>query len=151
LIRIRKEFPPNYDAIRATFKLDGRQPIFAFAPDIFNPHGTPVGPELVEHERIHILRQGDDPSAWWGRYIAEDNFRLAEEVFAHVAEYYVLVQRCPDRPTRRRLIDAIAERLADPLYGYTPPLSQERAKKILKWALRQEARSRIVPYEGETP
>jgi hypothetical protein len=122
------------------FPLKGYTPIFAYSPHIYNPHRVEIGPELLEHEAVHGFRQGNDPETWWKRYMAEDNFRLAEEVFAHVAEYQYLI-RGRDRVGRRRMLDYIVGRLCEPLYGYNPPLSYSRGRGILKWALREQQKA----------
>jgi hypothetical protein len=146
---IKPNFPPGFDAIDARFNIRNRglTPIFAFAPDVWNPFGVAIGPELVAHEQVHIMRQGQDPAAWWKRYIAEDNFRLAEEVFAHIAEYENLIERGhPTRDDRRRAFRYITKRLCWPLYDYNPALSETKAKGILKWALKEKAKWGAAPF-----
>lgn len=139
-MQITTDYPPNYEEICKVFPLKGYKPIFAYAPYIFNPHKVMIGPDLLEHETVHGIRQGRDPETWWKRYMAEDNFRLAEEVFAHVAEYRFLEQG-KDRVGRRRVFDYLVKRLCEPMYGYNPPLSYGRGRDVLKWALRQQVKA----------
>lgn len=148
---IKFEPPPNYEAIAAAFNLaprTGQQPIFAFAPWIYNPHRVAIGPELIAHEQVHIARQGALPALWWQSYIADENFRLAEEILAHVAEYYVLSNGRP-RPYRRQVFGAMAKRLRSPLYCYKPALSEERSKKLLKMALREGEKQTASGFDTE--
>lgn len=77
--------PPNYDRIAAAFKLVPGV-VFAYAPNIYNPGSVTIMSYIVDHEIVHIERQGDDPGGWWERYIADPAFRLEEELLAHVAE-----------------------------------------------------------------
>ena len=136
---IKFETPPSYSDIMAIFKLDNFKPIFAFFPFIYNPHGVGIGPELIAHESVHGERQGDDPASWWDKYLHDENFRLAEEILAHVAEYTYLAERAKGRQQRRVIFRMIAARLRSPLYGYNPSLSEERAKSLLKWAMKQQS------------
>lgn len=139
-IIIKHEFPPNYDAIAAAFDLKGQKPVFAYAPDVYDPHRNGVPPEIIAHEQVHIKRQGDFPAQWWEQYIADENFRVTEELMSHVAEYYVLANG-KGRPERRRIFAYVAERLRSPIYGYRPALSEERSKRLLKMALREGDRT----------
>lgn len=133
-------FPPNFKAIDERFSItkNDYRPIFAYGPKIYNPYYAPIGTELFAHEAIHSQRQGNDPEGWWRRYIAEDQFRLAEEVFAHIAEGEVLLAKAKDRNHRRRINKYIIRRLCFPMYGYNPPLSESRAKEIMRWAIREK-------------
>ncbi len=62
-----------------------------------------------------------------------------EEILAHVAEYTYLAERAKGRQQRRVIFRMIAARLRSPLYGYNPSLSEERAKSLLKWAMKQQS------------
>lgn len=140
IVLIKKEPPPNYDVIRAAFDLSGYKPIFAYSPNIYDPDGVGVPPELIAHEEVHIKRQGMFPATWWKSYIADENFRLAEEILAHIAEYYVLANG-RRRPQRREIFNEVAKRLRSPIYGYKPALSEDRSKKLLKMAIREGNKS----------
>ena len=139
---IKFEFPPNYAEIDAKFRLTALkatvnvEPIFAYAPYVFNPHRAAFGEELMQHEATHILRQHGDPEGWWRKYLDDDQFRLLEEIPAHAIEYFTLA-RGKDRPTRRRLFNHVATRLRHPMYGYVPSLSIESAKSLLKTAMKE--------------
>lgn len=139
---IKAERPPLFDEICRTFPLVNRPGvIFAWGNTIYNPSGITIGPELMAHESVHGARQldqmrelGDDNEAvegWWHRYLSDPDFRLVEEVHAHVAEYAV-VSVGRGRNERRALLTYVARRLTDPLYGYKPGLTIEHAKRLLK-------------------
>jgi hypothetical protein len=106
-----------FEEIDAAFAVAGKPVIFTFGDTIFNPEGIEIGKSLVVHEGVHAERQGDVPGDWWRRYIAEPEFRLAEEIPAHRAEWAAIksVHRDPNRQIRHLV--AIAGRLSGPLYG----------------------------------
>jgi hypothetical protein len=111
------DFPPNFAEIAEKFDVVGKPIIFAFGNRIFNPENIDVVPALIAHEKVHGERQGSDVRGWWRKYIADTEFRLAEEIPAHIAEYKIDVARVTDRNRRAVLAHRIAVRLASPLYG----------------------------------
>ncbi len=122
--RIIKAPPPNFEAIAAKFDIRGKPIYFAYGDTIFNPAGVDLPPSIIAHEKVHLARQHGDPVAWWERYIASREFRLAEELPAHQAEYRYWLDK-PDsmKPIKgfRSMADYhllyIAKRLSSPLYG----------------------------------
>ena len=108
-MKIIRDHPPNYEEIKAKFDPPAGV-IFCWGSLIFNPDDVRIPPEILIHEGVHSKRQGDAPGKWWDRYIANDYFRLWEEVPAHQAEFRFL-------NARGRNTDHVAERLASPLYG----------------------------------
>lgn len=132
-MRIVQARPPMFAEIDAAFGVRGKPVIFAFGDAIYNPLGIAIPPPLVAHEAVHGQRQGTNPAAWWQRYIAEPDFRLAEEIPAHQAEYRAFCAANttgPARNRRRMALHAIAKRLASPLYGSL--ITYERARKVIK-------------------
>lgn len=103
--------------------------MFAWGKTIFAANGAVAGPEKIAHEAIHMIRQGDDVLGWWERYCADVNFRLTEEIPAHVAEYLFLCESDSSRASRRRSLATIAKALASPLYGQM--LTPEKAKRLI--------------------
>jgi len=111
------DYPPNFEAIDAAFRVYGKQVIYAYGDKIYNPQNIEIHPALMEHEIVHCIRQNQTSvDEWWEKYIANPSFRLAEEVLAHRAEYLAQCRDAP-RQRRRQLLKATAERLAHPLYG----------------------------------
>ena len=82
-------FPPNVNQIEERFSV-GTGTIFTYAPSVYVPSGRPLTGSLIAHERVHIGQQGDDPAAWWDRYLDDVEFRLEQEVEAHRAEWAFL-------------------------------------------------------------
>lgn len=134
-MRIVKEKPPIFEQIDAAFGIAGKPVIFAFGDTIYNPMGIAITRELYAHECVHGHRQGSDVAGWWAHYIVEPEFRLAEEIPAHQAEYREFCEHNPHgrlRNGRRLYLNAIAKKLASPLYGGL--ISYEKARSLIKVA-----------------
>ena len=110
-------FPPMYAQINRAFDVRGKPVIFTWGGVIHNPSRINISPELMVHEGVHAQRQGDTPDAWWQDYIADEHFRLAEEIQAHRAEYADVCLRAPTDKVRETALHRIAARLSSPLYG----------------------------------
>lgn len=139
MLRIIQAWPPLLSEIVAAFpKVQSYEVIFAWGETIFNPKGIAIGDDLMAHEHVHMQRQLAGPGstedekviAWWRRYMADPEFRLAEEIPAHIAEFKIKVGQAHGRPERRRMARAIATRLASPLYGNL--ITVEKAIKIVQ-------------------
>lgn len=117
-LEVVRERPPNFDKLVAVFP-QCVEPgvIFAYGGKIYAPSETEISRELDAHERVHIERQGDDPDAWWDRYLVDKEFRLEEEVLAHRAEFKQFCRRQVDPVKRRREQIRIAKKLSSALYG----------------------------------
>lgn len=127
--------PPLFAEIDAAFGVAGKPVIFAWGDTIYNPQGGPISVELQAHESVRGQRQGGAIEAWWRRYIAEPEFRLAEEIPAHQAEYREFCRNNVNgkaRNGRRLVLHHIAARLASPLYGRL--VSYDAARKLIKAA-----------------
>lgn len=133
--------PPLFDLIDAEFNIRGKPILFSWGRSIFIPTGSlDVSPALMAHEGIHGARQlayvretsfTDEQriELWWRRYIIDIDFRCAEEVLAHRAEYRHLCDHAGGRNQRRRHLSIIATKLSHPLYG--PMMNKASARKVL--------------------
>ena len=111
------EFPPNIEEVRKKFPLKGGE-IFAWDGIIYHPRGGRLPPELIEHEKVHFAQQGGNPEVWWSRYLSDDDeWRLEQELEAHIVEYRTYCRYNRDRNKRMRYLHMIARRLASPMYG----------------------------------
>jgi hypothetical protein len=140
-LEIRKEYPPNIDAIDRRFNVKDKPVIYAYAPFIYNPKGVILTPELLRHEVTHLYQQtpvwssGESEvntnavALWWEQYIDDPQFRLWQEIPAHQNEYLAHLDLKPNRHVRRALIKQIAKRLSGPLYGNLISLAD--AKKLI--------------------
>lgn len=128
----RGQQPPNYEEVATVFPAARRVGVmFCYGGTIFIPHPHPrdagLHASLLAHEKVHSVRQGDDPAGWWRRYLAEIQFRFDEELIAHRAEYEWFSAQ--PRGERRRALRQIAARLAGPLYGHVT--TPHRAKQMI--------------------
>lgn len=148
-MRVLNAVPPLFDEIRAVFPLADRPGIvFAFGDTVYVP--KPIGTlprEILAHEQIHGDRQlgsavagtargVDAVAVWWQRYLADPEFRLAEELPAHVAEFNSLCEQHrprwhSERNLRRTMAAHVARKLTAPLYRYGSLITIEKAKQVL--------------------
>lgn len=124
-------WPPNIAALDAAFQVRARgvgATIFAFGDTIYAPGGGPVAPHLFAHEAAHGKRQlGIGIERWWDRYLVDLEFRLAEELIGHRAEYKALCTHTKDRELCNRHLSFVAGKLASPLYGSLISVGRARA------------------------
>lgn len=125
-MRVLKEVPPNLERIAKVLPMAReRSVMFCYGDIIYNPSGLPIVPWLIEHEKVHSIRQGDTSSgieAWWDQYVVNKNFRFEEELPAHIVEYAAYRSIVKGDAKRKQELRRIAQRLAGPLYsvGMTP-------------------------------
>jgi hypothetical protein len=131
-MKVLIERPPMWEKIDAAFNVRGRAVIFTFGDIVYNPMGVGVSKALIRHEAKHSVRQqreGWRPEMWWERYISDPEFRLDEEIHAHIAEYAYIKATERDRNRQARYLQGCAARLAGPLYGNL--LTIGRARSII--------------------
>lgn len=136
-VDVRKEYPPNIDAIVKRFP-QATKPgvVFAWGGIIYNPTNIVIEPWIAAHEGVHMEQQralAGGPKVWWDRYLADKNFCLEQELPAHIAEYDQFCVSNPQRNARRLGRAYIAGRLAGPLYDYMIPTAQ--AVAFLRYGL----------------
>lgn len=118
-MKIKNEFPPNYQDIIEAFDLKGQKTLFTYGDTVYDPYGG-ITDDLIVHEQTHIEQQGgNDVQAglWWKLYLADPEFRLKEEISAYVNQYKYLCKRIKDRNKRFRILNDIAGYLSGPIYG----------------------------------
>lgn len=115
-MKVVHERPPIWDKAVAVFGQLPNEVIFAWGNVIFCPGGGDVSPSLRAHEAVHGVRQNGDPQGWWDRYLADPDFRLAEEIPAHRAEFRRAIRNL-SATEQHKVLARIANRLASPLYG----------------------------------
>lgn len=138
-MNVRNEKPPMWHAIDNAFNIGDRPIIFAWGTTIYNPNNGKVTRELMEHEEVHGARQlsygSDTPGErivkWWERYIADPEFRLAEEIPAHRIEYQAFCRRHGDRNARAKYLAMLAGRMSGQLYGGVITAIQARERILL--------------------
>lgn len=126
------EKPPIFDRILAAFpKAAEPGVIFAWGDAIYNPSGIVIPPALLAHEAVHGRRQYIGIELWWDEYLTDPEFRYAEEIPAHAAEFIALGS-LRDRNYRAKVAMATARRLIAPLYNYGTRYSLARAIRDLE-------------------
>lgn len=126
-IKVSNNYPPNIEAIRQTFGAAAiRQAIFTYGTTVYIPTRVPMAAHLVAHEETHVLQQGNDPAAWWDRYLVDPEFRLQQELEAYRNQYEFIVQH-HDRKFRRAALQKIAKDLASAMYGHLLTPDEARA------------------------
>lgn len=137
-MKIQIARPPIYEFIEQHFPaIKGKKGIwFCWGNTIFNPDNVPIPPAVVKHEEVHSQRQGDKVEGWWLRYCVDKEFRLAEEILAHRAEFAWYASRADAKdaiPGWRSRADyhltKIAQRLSGPIYGSM--ISTSAARRLI--------------------
>ena len=126
-MNISYKFPPNIAKITEVFKhKDGT--LYCYGNTIYFP-GKPrtVTAQLMTHENIHRIQQGDDIEGWWDKYLADPQFRLEQEIPAHVAEWGAWVKRGMNRNQRRLVLGSLSRRLGGRMYGNLIKPSEAKA------------------------
>lgn len=114
--------PPVYDRCVAVFGAEnivGRPILWSWGDRIYNPLDIDIPRELIAHEGAHGSRQGTTEAQildWWAKYLSSPEFRLEEEIVAHRAEWHAY-RRWHTGENCMPMLDAIATRLASPMYG----------------------------------
>lgn len=109
-------YPPNIEKIKKAFNPPATV-VFTYGNTIYSP-GSPIIPDdLMVHEETHTKQQGNNPDAWWDKYIADPIFRLAQEVEAYQNQYRKFCALNKDRNIRVKFLYRIASDLSGPIYG----------------------------------
>jgi len=75
-------------------------------------------PAKVVHESVHVDQQlAYGIQKWWNRYIADEQFRLSQELEAYSAEVAWIKKNVKDRNEKFRMIRQICFDLSSPIYG----------------------------------
>lgn len=126
-------YPPIIDEIASVFPACRRQPtLFCWGETLFNPGHITVDDSLMAHEIVHRdqCRDIGGPENWWAEYLTSADFRFAQELPAHRAEYRSVCERLGmTRNLRRIHLRNIARRLAGPLYGRL--VTHHEAKRLI--------------------
>lgn len=111
--------PPNFEKINEVFDIEGKPVVFTYGDILYNPTDGHVPWHLEIHERIHTRQQGDNPEAWWDRYLVDPAFRVDQEVEAYGAQYWFLRKTVRDRNKLDRYLRSLATDLSGAIYGHS--------------------------------
>lgn len=131
-MKIIDAWPPNIEEIESLVP-DVRATkgvIFAYGDAVYAPGQPDLPQPIKDHEAVHLERQAGDPATWWRRYIVDPDFRFAEELLAHRAEWKSFKRVVKNREKRAQYLAFMAARLAGPLYGRLVSTAAARAKII---------------------
>lgn len=132
-MKIIRDYPPNIDRIREDYDLSGKNVVFTYGDELYNPSGVEIPRNLEIHEEVHTKQQGILKAGieqWWDRYLEDEQFRLEQEVEAYKAQYEYVKNHGADRDTKREFLRHIAQDLSGPIYGHM--VSFEQAKQLIK-------------------
>lgn len=123
------DYPPNIEKIRAVFELKPGI-IFTYGNRIYNPQAGYVNPPLMVHEEVHAKQQGDDPEAWWDRYLVDASWRATQEIAAYRKQFREVKKVERARERRHTWLVHLAKEMASPMYGNC--MSFQNAMKAIK-------------------
>jgi len=115
-MNIVKDYPPNINEIKKKFELR-ENVVFTYGDILYNPSGAEIPPELERHEETHARQQGNNPRAWWDKYLVDSKFRLQQEVEAYRSQYLALKNITKDRNFIFKYAVELAKDLSSSLYG----------------------------------
>jgi len=111
--------PPNYDEIAARFPIRGKSVIFSYGDKVYNPAGIKVPYEILAHEARHGSQQDAyGVEDWWKHYLIDREFRLDQELEAHMVEYDWLKSWATNRHERRAAEAIVSKKLASDIYDF---------------------------------
>lgn len=132
-MKIKHEYPPKHiwnTVVDAGMAPDPASVLFTYGDTLYVPSGQQVSDDFMAHEELHTKQQGDDPDAWWSRYIEDEYFRVDQEAKAYGKQYTFLCKKHKDRNAQTRILINLARILAGPLYGNV--LQNSAAMKMIK-------------------
>ena len=128
-LEIVKDFPPFYGHIINYGMKPREDTIYPFGLRIYNPSGLPIPDDIMIHEAMHIRQQGNDPQAWWEKYLTDKGFRLSQEIEANREQYKFICKAVKDRNKRFKALDAICRNVSSEIYGNV--ITYQEARKLL--------------------
>lgn len=127
------DYPPNYKELITVFPIKDKKGIlFCYSPTIYNPDNIVISEALMAHEETHSKQQKNNPESWWKQYIENAEFRLREELKAHIVELKIFSKRFKDRNVQSNYLRSIAIRLSSSMYGNS--IRFPEALKLLRQA-----------------
>lgn len=128
-MEIVNEYPPNIKQIEQKVT-PTQNTVFTYGDKLYNPGGHIIPPHLLRHEEVHSVRQGQNPSEWWERYLSDPQFRIEEEVAAYQVQYSFVKAGTDSRSVKRTFLQKLARDLSSPMYGKV--ITFEEAKRRIK-------------------
>lgn len=122
-------YPPNWDLIKIVFpKAEGTKTIFCYGNTIYNPFDIKITPDLEAHEEVHVEQQGNDPDAWWTKYISDPQFRTEQEIEAYGVQLSFAKKNGVSGKLLYWLEDKLADALSGDVYGNLLTFGEAKSK-----------------------
>lgn len=90
-MKIVYTYPPNYEDIAQAFNItNNKGVIFTYGDTLYVPGGQRISIDkpLMKHEETHARQQkAMGVETWWGRFLADPEFRLSQELEAYREQY----------------------------------------------------------------
>lgn len=131
-MKVLNQEPPNYQEIIAAFPAaESAEVVMTYGDCIYNPKSLRLREDVMFHESIHANQQGNDPVAWWKKYIEDPEFRISQELQAYGAQLAFL-RKFRTGPAIAIALKNLAHFASSPVYGnaITMPEALKRIKKI---------------------
>ncbi len=127
---ILNQKPPFYDKIIAAGMKPSETVVYTYGSKLYNPSNAFIREDIKQHEMIHEEQQGDEPDAWWDAYLADPEFRVAQELEAYAKQFAYLCITTTDREAQHKILMELAYHLSGPIYGRA--ISHQEAYKKIK-------------------
>jgi len=92
-MKTKNTTPPNWlDIIKRFPAIEQMvdRVIFTYYPEVYVPSGAKLPSDIQLHEGIHLRQQHEyGVASWWKRYLADDDFRLEQELEAYAAQLHM--------------------------------------------------------------
>ncbi len=127
-MKVVKDYPPNFEKIKAVFPVRDNT-VYTYRDVIFAPKvDFDLPDDLIAHESVHMLQQGEDPAGWWDLYLVDPEFRFRQELEAYKVQYKAYLKS--GHRDQFQFLLTIARDLSGELYGNMTSLSE--AIKLIK-------------------
>lgn len=128
--------PPIYDECVKVFDF-GQGTVFTYGDVLYNPDNIDIPDHLMAHEECHAEQQVHNEIAaklWWQKYLADEKFRIDQEVEAYGAQYKFICNKIKDKNSRYINLHIMADYLSSPMYGsaisYTDAIRRIRMEAV---------------------
>ena len=118
-MKILNDYPPNHEDILAHGMNPSSRVVYTYGDTIYNPSGAVIPEDVIRHEEVHFKQQGDNPDAWWQRYLMDALFRVGQESEAYATQYDFICTYVKDRNKRLKVLLDLSRILSSPIYGVT--------------------------------
>lgn len=116
MLEVVIDTPPNYKMLKKVFKVADNI-LFCYGHTLYNPSDCYIDPIVMKHEEVHEIQQGDNPEAWWQRYLVDSAFRFCRELEAYQKQFLEIKKKFKDKNTQARMLNTLAADLSSSNYG----------------------------------